>query len=416
MARKKPPTPAARRPKDRPCRTRPASGRRRTQSELEQARDRLSELYDFAPNGYLTLDGHGVILQVNLTGAAMLGRQPQQIEGMPLLGFAVGDARDRVLDFLRRCRRSKPGAQVLAEVQLRSADAQRTIQLVCRPRARPPAGRAEYFAAMIDMTEHRILEAARQHVAAERAALAGRLISIQEDERRRIARDLHDNVGQQITVLRLKLDSIAMAATANEAVRAQIADAQAAADQLDRALDFIAAELRPASLDLGLVTALQQFVHEWSATFGIRVELHADGLAGVALAPEIETHLYRVAQEALNNVYKHAAARHVNVILERRDDRVVLIVEDNGRGFEWDLPPGRGGLGLLGMRERAELVGGAVEIESAPDKGTTVFFQVPLPPRPRRGRRGKGGGGTSAAQRAGDPPQRAGLKRPPGAA
>jgi signal transduction histidine kinase len=95
--------------------------------------------------------------------------------------------------------------------------------------------------------------------------------------------------------------------------------------------------------------------------------------------PEVETHLYRVAQEALNNVVKHASARHVSVVLERHDDRLVLIIEDDGRGFDVDAraePHGRG-LGLVGMRERAEIIGGSLEIESTPGKGTTIFLQVP---------------------------------------
>ena len=232
---------------------------------------------------------------------------------------------------------------------------------------------------MIDVTEQRQLAAVRDQAARDHAALAGRLISIQDDERQRIARDLHDNIGQQVTGLRLKLDTMAMTGDL-DTVRQCLTDAQQTVDELDRALDFIAANLRPAALDLGLVTALQQFVREWSATFDIPVDVHVGSVRHLHTPPEVETHLYRIAQEALHNVYKHAKATAVSVILERRADRLVLIVEDNGEGFK-DRRHGTEnkdrGLGLVGIRERATLMHGTAEIESAPGKGTTVFVQVP---------------------------------------
>jgi signal transduction histidine kinase len=171
-------------------------------------------------------------------------------------------------------------------------------------------------------------------------------------------------------------------AAADEPVRKRILEAQTAAEQIDRALDFIAAELRPAVLDLGLVAALEQFVREWSVTFAIPAELHVSGVTDAQLEQEVETHLYRVAQEALHNAYKHAEASRVELIFERRGSSIVLIIEDDGCGFHPDhAATTHRGLGLLGMRERAEIVGGSLEIESAPGRGTTVFFQVPCPSR-----------------------------------
>ena len=160
---------------------------------------------------------------------------------------------------------------------------------------------------------------------------------------------------------------------------AQVEQAQAAAGRLDSEVDFMAWELRPAALDdLGLAAALENFVHEWSEHFGIAADYHSTGLARRRLAPELETNLYRIAQEALNNVAKHAGATHVGVILERRDQHIALIVEDDGGGFDPSDEMGEErGMGLLNMRERAALVGGALEIESAAGEGTTVFARVP---------------------------------------
>jgi PAS domain S-box-containing protein len=349
------------------------------QVELEATRDRFVELYDFAPNGYLTLDPHGVIRQINLTGSAMFGRSRLSLEGMPMLGFVDDADRTRFLDFMRRCRNVKSPLEVSASIKVRNADDPRIVQLICRPRLAAHKAVVEYLTAMIDVTDATRLEAERKRIAAERSALATRLISIQDDERQRIARDLHDNIGQRVTGIRLKLDAIVMAVD-DDAARGRVAEAQQMVDQLDQQLDFIAAALRPAGLDVGICGAIEQFVREWSQTFGIAADFHFEGLERMRPLPEVETHLYRVAQEALNNVYKHASASHVSVVLERQDERLVLIVEDDGRGFDAEArtdQQGRGGLGLVGMRERAEIISGTLEIESTPGQGTTIFLQVP---------------------------------------
>ena len=148
--------------------------------------------------------------------------------------------------------------------------------------------------------------------------LLQRLVTVQEDERRRIARDLHDHFGQQMTALRLNLAAIRdRAKDASIIELAQNADQLA--EQLDGDVDFLAWDLRPAALDdVGLADTLRRFMQEWSAHYGIGVDFHTAGLDGDRLAPVVETNLYRIAQEAMNNVYKHARASHVDVILERR--------------------------------------------------------------------------------------------------
>jgi len=148
-------------------------------------------------------------------------------------------------------------------------------------------------------------------------------------------------------------------------------------------VDFLAWELRPASLDeLGLAVALANFVQEWSKHFDTPAEFHTTGLDRERLAPEVETNLYRIAQEALNNISKHAKATGVDVLLERRDHQAVLIVEDDGLGFEPEVvaaKPDDKRIGLINMRERASFVGGTLEIESNPGDGTTVFVRIPIP-------------------------------------
>jgi PAS domain S-box-containing protein len=235
-----------------------------------------------------------------------------------------------------------------------------------------------------DLTERKQAEESRERERSERARteLLGRLVFAQEDERRRIAREMHDQFGEQLTALGLRIRAIKDAAKGHGDLSAEIAALEEVAGQLDRDVDHLVWELRPTALDdLGLRAALANYIEDWSRRAQIHAELHTAGLSTERLASEIETTLYRIAQEALNNIAKHAHARQVEIILERRTDQVLLIVEDDGVGFE---PVGmdrqRRGFGLLGMQERAALVGATIQIESAPGEGTTIFVRTPTMP------------------------------------
>jgi two-component system CheB/CheR fusion protein len=221
--------------------------------------------------------------------------------------------------------------------------------------------------------------AERRQIEKSRLQLLRQLVRSQEDERRRIAREIHDHLGQQSTALRLNLEALKDLCAEYTELCEPITQTQEIAARLDADVDFLAWELRPASLDdLGLADALANFVKDWSKHFQIPAEYHAIGLNRERPSPETEICLYRIAQEALNNTYKHAHAKRVDVLLERRDHHVVLIVEDDGIGFNADEATAHEGLGLLGMRERAALIGGTLEIESAPGDSTTIFARVPL--------------------------------------
>jgi two-component system CheB/CheR fusion protein len=210
--------------------------------------------------------------------------------------------------------------------------------------------------------------------------LLGRIITVQEDERRRIARDLHDQVGQQVVALKLTVEAMEHAAGGPSALGAKIATAKSLIARLDADIDVFTSELRSPTLDeLGLVAAMELLINEWTEAAGVDAQFHPDGFAARRLAQTIETCLYRITQEALNNVAKHAGATVVSVVLEWRQDRVTLVITDDGRGFEATKENGDAwrAIGLRGMRERATAVGGTLEIESAPGDGTTMRVQVP---------------------------------------
>jgi PAS domain S-box-containing protein len=224
-----------------------------------------------------------------------------------------------------------------------------------------------------DLTERRKRDAERA-----RTELLAHLVFVQEDERRRIARDMHDQFGEQLTALSLRIALLKEACEQKADLAGHLEALDTIAGRLDRDVDQLVWQLRPTALDdLGLQPALTNYIQEWSQRANIAAELHASGLLDDRLAPEVETALYRIAQEALNNVAKHSHARRVEVILERRSDCVLLILEDDGVGFEAsNSAADRHGFGLVGMQERAALVGASLEIESTPGKGATILVRM----------------------------------------
>jgi PAS domain S-box-containing protein len=221
--------------------------------------------------------------------------------------------------------------------------------------------------------------AERERIERQRMGLVARLAVAEESERRRLARDLHDQLGQQLTALRLTLEMLKAQSVGHAELRVQVETLQELARQLDQDVAFRVWELRPTALeDEGLHSALTNYVRNWAKHFGIHFQLHTGSETGDRLPSLIETTMYRLAQEALNNVAKHARASHVDVVLERNADDWSLIIEDNGVGFD---PSSRElehrGFGLVGMRERAALVGAQLQIESAPGHGTTVILRMP---------------------------------------
>jgi PAS domain S-box-containing protein len=225
----------------------------------------------------------------------------------------------------------------------------------------------------------------RERAERARTELLARLVFAQEDERRRISREMHDQFGEQLTALGLKIGMLKDACAGRAELCSQVEALEGVAQQLDRDVDHLVWELRPTALDdLGLRAALANYVQHWSKRVNVSAGLHTSGLLDDRLASEAETTLYRIAQEALTNVAKHARAKNVDVILERRADHVILIIEDDGVGFDpgEESTAGRG-FGLLGMQERAALVGATLEIESAAGKGTTVLVRMAAAPTAR---------------------------------
>jgi len=261
------------------------------------------------------------------------------------------------------------------EFRLRHKDG-RYIHVLSRgfPVRREPGGPVvRIVGTHFDLTERQRREAERA-----RTELLARLVFAQEDERRRIAREMHDQFGEQLTSLSREIASLHHASATSPDVAPHVRRLEAISQQLDRDVDHLVWQLRPTALDdLGLRAALTTYVQDWSTRVSIPVELHLSGLLDQRLPRDAETTLYRIAQEALTNVARHSRASRVAVMLEQQGDVVLLTVEDNGVGFEPDESGTANGFGLLGMHERAALVGATLQIEATHGGGTTVLLRLP---------------------------------------
>ncbi|MGB9606149.1 MAG: MASE1 domain-containing protein, partial [Bryobacteraceae bacterium] len=210
-------------------------------------------------------------------------------------------------------------------------------------------------------------------------ALSQRLIKAQEEERLHLSRELHDEFGQLLAALTVQLGLLERNAEHSEAISERIRMLKQATAEIQDQLHRLAIRLRPASLDhLGLVRALEQYVYEFRRQYNIEVEFEAVGVQDTRLPEDVETALFRIVQESLTNVALHAQATRVDILLSLHDKHVVVIVEDDGIGFTPTPMALEGHLGIFGMRERIEMLGGKFILESAPGKGTTVRVEVPL--------------------------------------
>ena len=263
-------------------------------------------------------------------------------------------------------------------------EAQRRAERDLREAHEQLADRAKQLETLVESRTAKLAESNEQlrREMGEREALRRKLLHAQEEERRRIARELHDQMGQNLTALNVGLKSL-LNGQSRTGIGGRVQHLQELATQTARDLHRVAVELRPAALDdLGLVKAIRALTETWSTRYGIDVDLEAGQYQPAGISSEIEIILYRIVQEALNNVAKHSGAKRVALVLRRSADHVHAIIEDDGEGFDArrvsQSGNGSGRLGLLGIQERLGLVGGDFKVESAPERGATLFVRIPI--------------------------------------
>jgi PAS domain S-box-containing protein len=346
----------------------------RRDAETAERRFRLlvDGVRDYA---FYMLDRAGRVESWNAGAERLAGYATEEVVGQPDARFYVPEevrqgrparileraaAEGRAVEEGWRCRRD--GSRFWAEV----------LVTALRDREGLLVG---YSVVTHDVTER------RRH-AEVRARLLEQVTAAQEEEQRRLARELHDETGQSLTSLLVGLRTLEGAPNL-AAAREQVVELRETTARILDEVHRLARGLRPAVLDeLGLVPAVEQLALDYTQAHGVGVDVSALGFDSERLPPAVETAVYRVVQEALTNTAKHSGARTANVVLQRRRDVVQAIVSDDGCGFDAEAslrtPAAWAHLGLHGMRERAALLGGTVTIESTPGEGTTIYVRVPV--------------------------------------
>jgi len=325
--------------------------------------------------GALTLTADKMILYANQCFARMVRCPLEQVMGSSFRRFLSAADRATLRPLMKRA--DKAGSKI--QVLLHAGDGSKMpAQISIRPLARNGVNRAAIGMVVTDMTESRRTEERLR-------ALTHRVVQVQEAERGRVALELHDNITQNLCAVLPRWAALASKLPAHEkASRGEVMKLSQMLGQTVEEVQRIARNLRSSVLDeLGLVPALRAICTEFADRTGVSLKLACKPLTA-RLPAEGELALYRILQNALSNVERHARARHVAMHLTKADGFIQLTIKDDGIGFDPDQPPARRkkkrDFGLLRMRERATYVGGALTVKSVRGAGTEIEVRIPLPP------------------------------------
>jgi two-component system, NarL family, sensor histidine kinase UhpB len=352
--------------------------------DRKPTREEFEVLFDSVPNGVVVVDSDGLIALANACMEKTFGYGRGELIGQPVElvipeRFHWAHLRLRApIAGAGRAWRTEPGRELVGR---RQDGTEFPIEIGLNP-IHTSAGNL-VMTTIVDITARKLAEQRICATEAERDDLRRRFMQAQEQERLRLAHELHDQTGQSLTAALLELKGIEL--LVNERGRERLRLLRRQMEEIGKTLHRVAWELRPASIDeLGLASALANYISEWSAQYRIEADFHC-GEPGIdSLPEEIRTTIYRVVQEGLTNIAKHARQpAGVSIVIERVGAVLRLLIEDDGCGF--DAGPAQehaaernSGLGLAGMRERLALIGGELEIESSIGGGTTVLARIPL--------------------------------------
>jgi two-component system, NarL family, sensor histidine kinase UhpB len=393
-----------------PAEARPFKGRRSMEQQLRESEERFRQLMTQAADGLCVANEQGRLVEVNRAACRMLGHTREELLRLSAFDVVADLNRSEVALLFQsllhephitveRMLRRKDGAMVPVELRVNPIDIRRERHLLMAVRDIGDRKKAEaalrtafaqlehrstQLAETVAMLNHQMEERDRveQQLRSSRArlrALSTRLLSIQEEERRRISREIHDELGQLLTALRLDLGWLSQKLDDQPGpLRAKLESMAELVDTSVESVQSIASNLRPALLDdLGLVAAIEWQVKEFQGRTGLVCRL-AIGSPNLRLDGELSTTVFRVVQEALTNIARHSGARRVEIKMRAVAHCLVLIVRDDGRGIRKAEAEGATALGLVGMRERVLHRGGVLRIKGMPGKGTLLRVELPL--------------------------------------
>lgn len=345
-----------------------------SQALRDQSIQKYRELFESIPIGYATIDSSGRVIDCNVAGHSLLQTRPGT--SFTFHKFLTTQDADRLILFCRQVLSAQQPAQ--CEMPFIRSDQSHVILLInCFPLA--PTQEQRLGIAFQDVTERVETEKTLRANQAELQLLTRRLFSAQEEERQHLARDLHDNYGQRVTAMIFETEFLARALKQQPAYHERIVRLKHNLASLLDEFRFTAHKLEPLNLARhSLINTMRHFLHEFSKQTNLKVVFQSDMLTD-DMHSDVGTNLYRVLQEAVSNVAKHARATRIDVVLSKEANAIHMAVTDDGRGF--DLKQAlqqQTGMGLVSMQERIRQIGGRIAIETGSFKGTSLEISLPI--------------------------------------
>ncbi|SFE15500.1 histidine kinase [Nitrosomonas sp. Nm166] len=351
------------------------------QLELEESRNRYADLYDHAPVGYLTVDKAGNILSINLTGAALLRKARPFLIGKPFIACFMDIDHEAFLNYLKEVFNSSGKTTI----DLKIGDNHDPLSFI-RLESTVTSDKNMCRMMMSDISQLKRMINLNRNLLNENRKLMKELFHIQEKERRILARELHDELGQWLTAIRAENEVILNYTEKDLPILTSVEAIKECIEKMHLVIRNMLHRLRPLLLDtLGLPDALLELKKQWCSNYPhIAFELKLEGELSM-LNEQLNITIFRLIQEGLNNICKHSEATQAQVSLGRETIRnsaiefLLLKIEDNGKGY--DINQQFMGLGLVGIRERVIAMDGSMAVRSAPNEGVEINIRLPIKPK-----------------------------------
>ncbi len=348
---------------------------RRAYEELEESKTLYSDLYDFAPVGYATLDENNLISRINLAGSELLGIERRRLLKMRFSRFITADYADRFYQHRKRCFETRE--RQTCDLKLKRFDnsiLHVRMESIAAPDDQGDLNRIR--TAIIDITGIKMAD--------ERImALSRDLLWAQENERKMISMELHDRIAQDLSAAKMEVDAILCEPAAiSPELKNRLSEVSGIIRRAVSAVRDLSYDLRPPTFErTGIASAVRGYSEEFSEKTGIVVEFSSVGMEGIELDDLTRINLWRLLQEGLNNMRKHAEASNARISLSYAYPNIILRIMDDGKGFDMgernaSMIPGKR-MGLRSMEERVRLLRGAMEISSRPGLGTKILIRLP---------------------------------------
>ncbi len=345
--------------------------------ELDEAKRIYEDLYDFAPVGYVTLDECHLISRANFLAARLLNNPKENLLRRPFSHFIAPEDVNLFYQYCNRC--VETGKRQTCELKLKPKEAsqdQLYVQLESRAFSNEACEHTGIRMALFDVTARKVAE--------ERIrTLSQELLMAQEREREMISCELHDRIAQELSAIKMGCDSFLYGhSEIPQAIRDKASKLSDSLKAVITAVRDLSYELRPPDLDHDtLIEVIDRLCQEFSTDTGIETDFYSTGTGSLTLAPFTMTNIYRMFQEGLINIQKHAEASHVHAAISYSHPHLIIRITDNGKGFDVEKREAaltqEKRLGLRSMKERARLLGGTFTVKSSPMQGTQIQVRIP---------------------------------------